>query len=109
MVLIYKEDKMENQFKKFEELTPFFSELKKEVQIDKSKLVDDKDDDCSLTIFPSVDTAFLKENAGIITPDSFVYMYALSDEEREYVDSVRESKKNDNQEPIRTLKKKTSI
>ena len=82
---------MANRFKKFESLTPLFNELKEDIKIDRSKLADDKDDDCGLTFFPPIDTAFLQENADMITPESFVYMYALSDEEREYLDSIREN------------------
>ena len=82
---------MKNRFKKYEGLKPLFSELKSDVQKKKKKIIGDSDDDLGLNFFPTIDIDFLRENSDAITPDSFVYMYALSDEEREYLDSIREN------------------
>lgn len=74
-----------NRFKKFDGLID--KNLKKEI-------FEGEDSDLGISFYPEIDYDFLRENASIITRESFVYMYSLSDEEREYVDSVRRQKEN---------------
>ena len=78
-----------NRFKKYDNLKPLFSELSKEVKINRRRINDPKDDDM-ISFYP--DYEFLRANAELFTKESFVYMYALSDEEREFVDQVRQNK-----------------
>lgn len=73
-----------NHFKKFDGLID--KNLKKE-------FYEGEDSDLGISFYPEIDYEFLSENADKITKESFVYMYALSDEEREYVDKIRIEKK----------------
>ena len=57
-------------------------------KLDNDRLNSESEDDL-MTFYTPVTEDFLRENADKITPNSFVYLYALSDEERAFVDKVR--------------------
>ncbi len=68
--------------------------------IDHEKQILESEDDL-MTFYSKVDENFLTEHADKITPDSFVYMFALSQEEQQFVDQIRA-----NMAPKRVLRKK---
>ena len=51
----------------------------------------EKDEDMR-TFYAKAKHNFIIENADKITPNSFVYLYALSDEERALVDEIKSQK-----------------
>ena len=70
------------------------------------KIIDDEkqtleSEDDMMTFYTTVDEKYLTEHADKITPDSFVYMFALSQEEQQFVDQIRA-----NMAPKRVLRKK---
>ena len=79
-----------SRFKEFDGLSSIIKEIKEDINIDKSKTLDYKDDDFGISFFPDIDYEFLKENVDRFTPESFVYQYCLSLDEREFLDSIRE-------------------
>ena len=74
------------------------------------KIIDDEkqtleSEDDMMTFYTKVDEKFLTEHADRITPDSFVYMFCLSEEEQQFVNQIRANinlkrvlKKGDNNE-----------
>lgn len=59
--------------------------------IDYKKLNSESEDDL-FTFYAPIDEEYLTKHADKITPNSFVYLYALSDEERALVDEIRSKK-----------------
>ena len=59
--------------------------------IDYKKLNSESEDDM-FTFYAPIDEEYLIKHADKITPNSFVYLYALSDEERALVDEIRKDK-----------------
>ena len=70
--------------------------------IDHEKQTLESEDDM-MTFYPKVDENFLTKHADRITPDSFVYMFCLSEEEQQFVNQIRA-----NITPKRVLRKRNN-